>query len=290
MKVVISGASGFIGSVLKSHFRALDYDVISITRKHYRLNIHEFKEIFRETDVFINLTGESILQRWTASTKTKLFNSRIETTEKVITAFKLLKDRPKLFIASSAIGIYSQKNESHTENSTEFANNYLGNLVKSWENSNIKASDLHQVRLIIMRLGIVLGKSGGAYRKMRRPFRFGVGGRIGNGNMPFSFIHIDDLIGAIDFFMQNGETKGIYNLCAPNPVSNKEFSKQLGKSLNRPSFMIIPEFILRLKFGKAASVLIKTPKVVSGRLGLSGFKFKYPTIEESLKNLAQKNK
>ena len=288
MKIVISGTSGFIGSILKIHFRKLEYDVISLSRKHFRLNIHEFKELFREIDVFINLAGEPILQRWTTSTKNKLYNSRIETTEKVITAFKLLKDRPRLYIASSAIGIYSANNDTHTENSTDFANDYLGNLVKSWENSNMKANDLFQVRLIIMRLGIVLGKSGGAYRKMRYPFRLGIGGRIGKGNMPFSFIHIDDLVKAIDFFMQNSEPKGIYNLCAPNPVSNKEFSKMLAKSLNRPSFMIIPEFILRLKYGKAASVLINTQKVISGRLGLSGFKFKYPTIEESLKKLALK--
>ncbi len=285
MKIVLSGAHGFIGRVLSSHFEKLDYDVVFISRKYYKLNIHDFKEIFREADVFINLAGAPILHRWTSSHKAKLYKSRIETTDKILTAFKLLKDRPRLYIASSAIGIYAAGDTNHTEDNNILADNYLANLVKTWENANMKAADLVNVRLIIMRMGIVLGKSGGAYKKMLRPFKIGLGGRIGKGRMWFSFIHIKDLVAAIDLFMQNGETQGIYNLCAPNPVTNKEFTKKLSKALNRPGFMIVPEFVLRLRYGKAADVVINTAKVTSDRLSTAGFKFQFPTIDESLKDL-----
>ena len=287
MKIVLSGAHGFIGKILVSHFEKLDYDVVFISRKHYKLNIHDFKEIFREADVFINLAGTPILHRWSSSYKSRLYKSRIETTDKIITAFKLLKDRPRLYIAASAIGIYSADGTNHTEDSVNLADDYLANLVKAWENSNMKAAELVNVRLVIMRLGMVLGKTGGAYKKMLRPFKFGIGGRIGKGKMWVSFIHIKDLVAAIDFFMQNGETQGIYNLCAPNPVSNKEFTKKLGKALKRPSFMIIPEFILKLRYGQAANVVINSPKAVSGRLALSNFKFQFPTIEEALTDLTK---
>ncbi|MEA3445537.1 MAG: TIGR01777 family oxidoreductase, partial [Bacteroidota bacterium] len=259
MRIVIVGASGLIGSELKAMFASLGHEVVPVDRKYFKLNIHDFKELFRDADVLINLAGAPIIKRWTSAYKKKLYKSRIDTTDKIFTAFKLLKHRPSLYLAASAIGIYNNNDEYHTEQSEQFANDFAGKLVQDWEMSSLQFSGLHNVRTIIMRLGVVLSNNGGAFPKMVRPYKIGLGGRIGNGRQAFSFIHIDDLKKAILLFIENKTMSGVFNLTAPETINNKEFSKALGKALKRPSFFIVPKFILRLFLGKASGIIINVP-------------------------------
>ncbi|MCF8371293.1 MAG: TIGR01777 family oxidoreductase [Bacteroidales bacterium] len=289
MRVVISGASGLIGSALKEMFEAEGHEVVPLGRKHFKRNIHEFKEFFREADVLINLAGAPLLKRWTQSYKRKLRSSRVDTSEKIYTAFKLLKDRPLLYIAASAIGIYETSEKIHSEESQSFDPNFVGHLVQDWEKCNLQFTGLHNIRVVIMRLGVVLAKKGGAFPTMARPFKMGVGGRIGKGMQPLSFIHIKDLMNAIQYFINNKNANGIYNLVAPKPVTNKEFSKALGKVLKRPSFFIVPPFILRLLYGEASSIMVNAPWVIPEKLQSNGFKFDYPDIESALGDLTQKH-
>lgn len=288
MKVVISGASGLIGSSLRGMFEAGGHEVVALGRRHFKRDIHEFKEFFREADVLINLTGEPLLKRWSQLYQRKLRNSRIDTSEKIFNAFKLLKDRPRTYIAASAIGIYKASEERHTEQSRSFAQGFVGQLVQDWEKSNLQFDNLHNVRVVLMRLGVVMAKKGGVFPTMARPFKMGFGGRIGNGKQPLPFIHLSDLIKAVQYFIENKSTTGIYNLVAPGALSNKEFSKVLGKALKRPSFFIVPKFVLRLLYGKASTIIVDAPWVVPEKLQANGFVFEYPDIESALAELTSK--
>ena len=285
MKIVINGASGFLGKKLTKHFTDQGHDIIKVSRKHFKLNIHSFKELFRETDVLINLAGTPIVKRWTRSYTKKIYSSRIDTTKKIITAFTLLKDRPGLFISASGTGIYQSNFNPHTEESKDFNNDNVSKLVEDWEEAISGVNNLVDVRLIIMRLSVIFDRNGGAFKKLLRPYYLGMGGRIGNGKQYFPLIHIDDVISSIDFFIENKTSSGIYNLSIPTPITNKELSKAIGKIFKVPSFMITPAFILKLIYGKGANALINGANVVPQKLTQSGFIFKYPNIESLLLGL-----
>jgi uncharacterized protein (TIGR01777 family) len=284
MNIVISGSSGFIGKELCTYLESRGHEIIHLRRKDFRWPIHEFKEKLRETDVLINLAGSPILKRWTPMNKREIRDSRINTTNKILTAFKLLKDRPRLFIAASAIGIYASGGQ-HNEDSHDFGSGFLYQLASDWEREILKAKELANLRLVIFRLGVVLGNSGGAFPRMLRIFKLGLGARLGKGNQALSFIHIDDLIEAFGFAIDNQQLKGIYNLTAPNPTSNREFTKVLASALKRPAFWVIPGFILKLIFGKAATVLLDSQNVVPTRLQQAGFRFRFQTIKDAIFSL-----
>ena len=271
-------------------FETNGHDVVPLGKKHFKLGIHDFKELFREADVLINLAGAPILKRWSSLYKKKLRSSRIDTAEKIHTAFKLLKDRPRLYIAASAVGIYSSNNQQHTETSNQYDSGFLGKLVTDWEQANLHFAELHNVRVVIMRFGIILSNQGGAFPQMSRPFKWGVGGRIGKGKQAFSFLHISDLLKVVDFFISTPKAEGIYNLSSPNPVTNRAFSKALGKALKRPSFMIVPSFVLRLIYGEASQIILRAPWAVPQKLQQEGFVFDYPSIEQALVELTTKKK
>ena len=288
MRIVIVGASGLIGGAISRVLDGEGPDIVPIGRKQFKWDIHDFKALFREADVLINLAGAPVLKRWSTSHKKKLYKSRIDTAEKIHTAFKLLKHRPRIYIAASAIGIYEPSDELHTEQSKEFDQGFLGRLVADWEQGNAQFADLHNVRVIIMRLGVVLSRQGGAYPRMARPFKWGVGGRIGKGLQGMSYIHLSDLVKAVLYFITTPTTSGVYNLTAPNPVSNRDFSRRLAKALKRPGFMIIPGFMLKLLYGEAAQILINSPWVVPEKLQDSGFEFDYPDIQSALVELTSR--
>jgi len=284
MLIAVSGSTGFIGKELCNHLINSGHEIVAVRQKDLVLPIHEFKEILRETDIFINLAGAPVLKRWTRSYKRKLYSSRIIIVDKVLTAMRLLKDRPRLFISASAIGIYDYIN-IHTEESKEFAGNFLSELVVGWEKEIMKASDLNNLRVVIFRFGIVLGNSGGAFPSMKLPFRFLLGGRIGSGKQYFSFVHIEDVLRAIMFMIQHPEQQGVFNLVAPEVTTYRQFAKILGKVMHRPSFMVFPSFLIKLRFGKASSLLLNGQNVKPMRLTEAGFEFKFKNIEVALLSL-----
>ncbi|MCX6256748.1 MAG: TIGR01777 family oxidoreductase [Bacteroidia bacterium] len=287
MLIAVCGSSGFIGKELCVHLINLGHEIVPVRKKDFQLPIHDFKEILRETDIFINLAGAPVGKRWTNTYKKQLYHSRIDPVDKVLTAMRLLKDRPRIFISASAIGIYNCT-DIHTEESPDFGDNFLSELVINWEKEVLKARELVNVRVIIFRLSVVLGRNGGAFPKMALPFRFGIGGRIGNGRQHFSFVHIEDVIRAIDFVIEHPETEGIYNLAAPETVTNRIFTKTLAGIMHRPGFFVVPSFLLKLRYGKASSILLQGQHVIPKRLTEAGFGFKYQNIETTLHSLVDK--
>jgi uncharacterized protein (TIGR01777 family) len=284
MLVAVSGSNGFIGKELCAHLINSGHEIIPVRKRDLQLPIHDFKEMLRDADIFISLAGAPILKRWTQGYKRKLKSSRIGPVNKVITALRLLKDRPRLLISTSAIGIYDNIHE-HTEDSSFYAGNFLTELVSDWESEVMKAGELVNLRIVIFRLAVVLGRKGGAFPSLLRPFKFGLGGKIGNGKQNFSFVHIDDVIRAVMFVIHNPGQQGVFNLVAPEVITNRVFAKKLGKVLHRPSFMTVPSFFLKLIYGEAAIILLGGPDVKPKRLIDAGFEFKYENIELALLSL-----
>lgn len=281
-KIAITGASGFVGTNLISHFEKQDFQVIKIKRDELQ-NINTLSNIISGCDLVINLAGANIINRWSEEYKKLLYSSRINTTKALLEAFNLAEQKPQLFISTSAIGIYSNSKE-HNEDDFEYANDFLANLCKDWEKEAFKAEALG-IRTAIFRFGIVLGKGGGALSKMLTPFKLGIGGTIGDGKQAFSFIHIEDLIKAYDFLLQNSNLHGAFNLTAPTPTTNYGLTKTLGEVLHRPTILPLPEFVLNLIFGEGAKVLTEGQNVIPKRLLENNFKFQYKDIKSTIKNI-----
>ncbi|MBD3841027.1 MAG: TIGR01777 family protein [Campylobacterales bacterium] len=280
-KIAITGSSGFVGTELSNMFISLGYSVIGITRAHLK-NIQNLSTIIDDCELVINLAGANIISRWSDEYKKLLYSSRIDTTKTLIEAFKLATNKPKLFISTSAVGIYDNK-KTYDETNYSYSDEFLANLCKDWEKEAFKAQELG-IRTAVFRFGIVLG-NGGALAKMLLPFKLGVGGTIGDGSQSFSFIHIDDLKNAYKFVLQNQDATGVFNLTAPNPTTNKGLTKALGKALNRPTIFPVPAFVLQLIFSEGAKVLTDGQSVVPKHLLDMGFEFQYSCIEQTIESL-----
>ena len=263
MKIAIIGAGGFIGKNLANEFK----NPLLINR-----NLENIEKI-KECDVVINLAGATILKRWSESYKKILFNSRIETTKKIVEIIN--NSNVKYFISTSAIGIYP--NNCSCDEESKLGDNFLANLAKKWEAEAFKAS----IPTAVLRLSVVLGKNGGAIKQMLLPFKLNFGGTIGRGCNFMSFIDIRDLV-RIYKFLINEKLTGVFNVSTPFYTTNYEFTKIFAKALNKKAPFIIPPFILKFLYGEGAEVLLSSQKVYPKRLIEAGFKFKYPTIEDSL--------
>lgn len=275
--IVIAGASGFVGSALIEQFK--DDNIITIKRNELSSKDKLIK-ILEKSDVLINLAGANIINRWSESYKKVLYSSRIDTTKALVNAIGECTHKPKLFISTSAVGIY-KNDKSYDEKSEDLADDFLANLCKDWETQAFKAKEL-DVRTAIFRFGIVLGRDGGALKKMLTPFRLGLGGTIGSGSQAFSFIHISDLLEAYRHIIDHSSLEGVFNLSAPMPTTNFGLTKALGKSLHRPTILPLPEFVLRAIFSEGAKVLTDGQSALPARLVESGFKFQFETIEECI--------
>lgn len=280
--IAISGASGFVGSSLNKYFSNLNYKVISISRDVLN-NQEKLNEVISSSDIIINLAGANIINRWSESYKKLLYSSRIDTTSKIVNTINKITIKPKLLISTSAVGIYDNKS-TYDENGN-YSNDFLSNLCQNWEKEALKAKS-PSTKVSIFRFGIVMGKNGGALQKMITPFKLGVGGVIGSGNQAFSFIHIDDLLNAYKFVIEN-EYEEIFNITAPVPTTNKGLTKALGKTLNRPTIFPVPKFVLNLIFSEGARVLTDGQSAIPQKLLDLGFEFKFKNIEDTIEDLCK---
>lgn len=281
MKIAISGANGYIAKNLIEKLKMSGHQIVPIGRdKLY--NIEELAVILSDTEIVINLAGAPILQRWTKKNKNEIIKSRIDTTQNIVTAINGLHEnkKPQIFITASAIGIYSTNTIIHSELSTSFANDFIGEVVKNWENASLSLSQ--NVRRVVFRIGLVLGKDAQTIQKLLPVFKMGIGGKIGSGEQPFPFIHISDLVNAIFWAIQNEKARGIYNLSAPENIDNKTFTRVLAQLLKRPAVFTVPVFGLKLLYGEAASLLLQSPQVTPQRLLDEGFEFHFPEIKSCL--------
>lgn len=275
--IAMSGASGFVGSNLTRTLHAENSEVLPLGRKDFTLAPEVLAERIEGTDILINLAGAPIIEKWTEAYKKAMYESRVDVTRKLVHACSLASQKPKLLVSTSAIGYYATDG-THTEERYVKANNFLGNLAQDWEQEALKARKFG-IRTVIFRFGVVLGKDGGALKKMLLPFKLGIGGTIGDGKQPFSWIHIKDLIRAYQTVIENPAYEGIYNLTAPNPTTNKGLTNALGKALSRPTFFPVPKFVLRLKFGEGSQILTMGQNVIPKKLMDNGFTFLFPDIE-----------
>ncbi|MBP6162933.1 MAG: TIGR01777 family oxidoreductase [Aliarcobacter sp.] len=280
--IAISGASGFVGSSLNKYFSNLNYKVISISRDVLN-NQEKLNEVISSSDIIINLAGANIINRWSESYKKLLYSSRIDTTSKIVNTINTITNKPKLLISTSAVGIYD--NKSTYDEKGNYSNDFLSNLCQDWEKEALKAKN-ESTKVSIFRFGIIMGKDGGALQKMITPFKLGVGGVIGSGNQAFSFIHIEDLLNAYKFVIEN-EYEEVFNLTAPVPTTNKGLTKALGKTLNRPTLFPVPEFVLNLIFSEGARVLTDGQSAIPQKLLDLGFEFKFKNIEDTIENLCK---
>lgn len=277
--IAITGASGFVGQNLIKFFTSKNQKVVPIKREYLK-DDKKLLEIVSTSDIIINLAGANIINRWTESYKELLYSSRIDTTKALVKAINNSDTKPQLLISTSAIGVYDNKNTY--DETAPINDDFLGNLGKDWEAEAKKA----QIPVSIFRFGIVLGKNGGALDKMLLPFKLGVGGVIGSGNQAFSFIHMEDLLKAYEYVIENN-LDGIFNLVSPTPTTNKGLTKALGKYLHRPTVLPVPEFMLKLIFSEGAKILTDGQSVVPQNLLNSGFKFKYNNIDEAVEELVK---
>ncbi|QKF59528.1 TIGR01777 family oxidoreductase [Aliarcobacter lanthieri] len=278
--IAISGSSGFVGQSLVDFLSKQNYKILNIKRDDLKDN-QKLDFIVNSCDILINLNGANIINRWSDSYKELLVSSRIDTTKRLVNSLKRVDKKQRTFISTSAVGIYD--NKSLYDENGSFSNDFLSKLCQNWEKEAQKVKD-DFTKVAILRFGIVLGKNGGAFKKMILPFRLGVGGVIGSGKQSFSFIHIEDLLRVYKFIIEKN-IDGVFNCTAPIPTTNFEYTITLGKVLNRPTIFPIPEFILKLIFSEGAKVLTDGQSTIPKDLLDLGFEFKYNNIEETLKSL-----
>lgn len=281
-RILISGAGGFIGSQLLSHFEALGYQVSRLSRTDLSASPEVLSKKLSDADVLIHLAGAPIMKRWTKAWKEELIQSRVASTEKVVKAMEMASLPPRLFISASAVGIYKNKG-CYTESDFDYGDGFLSQLCMNWESEAHKASSV--TRTAIFRFGVVLDKRGGALKKMLFPFKLGLGGRIGSGKQWMPWIHLEDVIRAFDFVMANKELDGVFNITAPEAVNNKIFTSILAKAIKRPALFIIPSFVLNAIYGKASVVLTQGQCAVPDKLLKAGFSFKFPQLESAFEDI-----
>lgn len=260
----ITGASGFIGKNLSEYMQKKGFETLSLNRG---FNAKELEKC----NIVVNLAGATINKRWSKSYKKKILESRLDTTKKITTYIKKNKNI-SLLISASAVGIYSSENKNYNdEYSNIYGNNFLSYVCKEWEKEALSVKEITKVA--ITRFGLVLSEKGGALPKMTLPAKFGIATILGRGDQIISWIMLEDLLRAINFIIEN-QIEGVVNMCAPNPITNKELTKKIAKKFN--SFIIVktPSFLLKLIMGEASSILLKGQYVISKRLVTNGFVFR----------------
>ena len=296
-KFLVTGGTGFIGKVLVGQFVADGHEVVVITRRPAKHTgsfgeavkyIGKFSEISSTTvfQAIINLGGEGIGdKRWSKKRKQVLHSSRIELTEHLVKFLARLETRPVVLISGSAIGWYGSQDEKSLTEDSPFHEEFTHDICQDWEEVAGSVTDLG-IRLCIVRLGLVLGRNGGVLKRMLPPFYFGLGGRMGSGKQIMSWVHMDDVIMAISFLVNDTRLRGVFNLTAPQAVSNAEFTKTLGKVISRPTIFPLPAMLLTVVFGEMGErLLLKGPNVVPQRLLDEGFSFEYPKLDEALSEI-----
>ena len=301
MKVLLTGGTGFIGRELLKHFTT--YEVVLLTRSpsdakikvsHADMgNITYISKLdclndLNDFDAVVNLAGEPIAdKRWSEKQKSTICNSRWHITEKIVDLIHASTSPPSVFISGSAVGYYGDQQEHPFDEGLHVHNQSFPHLVcTKWEEIANRARS-ESTRVCILRTGVVLGLGGGALGKMILPYKLGLGGPIGKGNQFIPWIHLLDMVRGIIYLIETEHAHGEFNLCAPHPVTNKQFSQTLAKSLKRPHLLFTPKWLLNIVMGESAILLFDSLRAKPKKLTELGFRFSYSRIEPAMKNLLQ---
>ena len=295
MKIAITGSPGFIGTALVPSLTAAGHQVLRLVRSEQQrapdtidwnpATSYVDTPALEGIEAVIHLAGEQISGRWTPQKKRKILVSRTQGTHLLAEALGQLRQPPQVMVCASAIGFYGDRGEEWLQEDSPPGSGFLAEVCQQWEAASEPAAK-KGIRVVRLRTGIVLSPKGGALAQMLPPFRMGVGGVIGPGTQYMSWIALDDLIGAYQHALATTSLKGPVNAVAPNPVSNREFVKTLGKALSRPAVFPMPSLAVRLAFGEmGVQLLLASARVRPARLRSSGYAFRYPVLESALRHL-----
>lgn len=297
MKILVTGATGFVGRALVARLARDGHEITAWVRNPQRArgalgrdpsllatgcSDAELIQTLEQTDAVINLAGEPIfVGRWSAARKEALVRSRTETTARLVQAMGAAQRRPRVLINASAVGYYGATGDESLDEKAPAGGDFLARLCEDWE-LEAKRAQAHDIRVAILRIGIVLGTGGGALAKMLPPFQMGAGGRLGSGRQWMSWIHLHDLVELIATAVTDERYAGVFNATAPQPVTNRAFAAALGSALRRPAVFPVPGMALRLLLGEAADALLTGQRVVPKRAEALGFAFQFSTVAAAL--------
>lgn len=299
MKILITGASGLIGRRLSETLLSQSHEITVLTRAPERAakilgpKVQLWRSLADKTsldgfDAVINLAGEPIAdKRWTREQKQKLCDSRWQLTEKLAQLINASQQPPAVFISGSAVGYYGDQGQAVVAEDEPPNKQFTWQLCARWEALAL-AAESSRTRVCLLRTGVVLAEKGGALAKMALPFRAGLGGPIGDGDQYMPWIHIDDMVSAIVFLLNHETLNGPFNMVAPYPARNEQFSALLGEVLHRPAFMRVPAGVIRLLMGESAILVLGGQRAIPKRLEDAGFIFKYSELKPALKNVLEK--
>lgn len=303
MKVVVAGGTGFIGSALIDALLERGDKVVLLTRNLHAAQLRWDGKVDARlwnardpgpwvmtvdgADAVVNLAGESVAGgRWTPERKLALIKSRIDSTRDVVAALAAAAERPLVLVNASAVGYYGEEPEGECAEDAPQGTDFLAALCGQWERE-ARAAEKLEVRVVMARFGVVLGKEGGALAKMLTPFKLGLGGPLGSGLQPFPWIHVADAVGALLHAVDDAALYGPVNLAAPGETTNAGFTKALGRALHRPAFLPAPAFAMRLALGEMSSLLLKGQRATPKKLLASGYEFRHPALDAALASLLQ---
>ncbi|XP_015951950.1 epimerase family protein SDR39U1 homolog, chloroplastic [Arachis duranensis] len=300
MIISVTGATGFIGRRLVQRLHADKHSVHVLTRSRSKAEAifpvkdfpgikiaeeSEWKNSIQGSTGVVNLAGMPISTRWSSEIKTEIKQSRIRVTSKVVELINSAPEdiRPKVFVSATAVGYYGTSETQVFDEQSPSGNDYLAEVCREWESTALKVNG--DVRVALIRIGVVLGKDGGALAKMIPLFKMFAGGPIGSGKQWFSWIHLDDIVNLIYEALINPSYEGVINGTAPNPVRFAELCDQLGYALGRPSWLPVPDFALKAVLGEGASVVLEGQRVLPNQAKKLGFPFKYSYVKDALKSI-----
>jgi uncharacterized protein (TIGR01777 family) len=301
MKALVTGATGFIGPVLLSRLEqrvVLTRNVSTARAKLAKFNPEVFAwdadhksppaEAFQGVEAVFHLAGDSVAEgRWTAAKKQRLVDSRVNGTRHLLAALRALSVRPKVLVSASAVGFYGDRGDAILDEQAAPGTGFLADLCRDWEREAMAAESLG-IRVVTVRIGIVLGKGGGALGKMLLPFQLGVGSPLGSGKQYMPWIHVDDLADLMMFAATHDSLRGPVNGTAPEPVTNAVFTHALGRALGRPTFFpAVPSFALRLMLGEFGDILLHSQRVIPRAALNAGFTFAHEQVAAALNNICR---
>jgi uncharacterized protein (TIGR01777 family) len=297
MRVLITGVTGFVGSALARRLTENGHKVVGLTRNPDRARkalpfVSEFHAwnpeeepspyVLSNVDAVVNLAGESVAGRWTKAKKQRIYDSRIHGTHNLVTAMRRV-EHPRILVSTSAVGFYGDRGDEELTETSGLGVGFLADVCKVWE-SVAQEGTQSGIRVAVMRLGIVLGKEGGALKTMLPLFRFGLGGPLGSGRQWWPWVALDDVTAAFEAAIEN-PYQGAFNVTAPNPVRQKKFANALGDVLHRPAFLPAPGFAVRLVQGEFADEVLFSKRVLPAHLESEGFRFEHGELTEALQEI-----
>lgn len=296
-RIFLTGATGFVGEELRPLLLQEQHHLTVITRKPSKYGSEqaenqqfiswedEWRQHLADADAVINLTGEPLFgQRWTSEVKKRIYDSRIGTTRKLVNAMGEMDNSPSVFISASAVGFYGDTGDEWVFENRQPGNDFLAEVCKDWE-SEAKQAELYGIRVVNPRIGIALERNGGAIAQMKLPFSLFGGGPVGSGQQYLPWIHRTDLCRSIKFSLDSDEFAGPYNAVAPEPVTMSEFAESMGRAMNRPSWLRVPEFALKAALGEAANPILNSNRAYPERLVRAGFSFEYEDVQAALNDV-----